>query len=186
MRPEPASAERLSLTLPAEPESLPGLRRRLGRFLHAAGASDAEQYEITLSVCEAAGNAIEHAYGPGDAEFRVELRVDGQELTADVRDDGSWREPRGAERGRGLKIIDGLMDEVEVLPEEGGTVVRMRRTLGGEGAPRDDLGGDRRRAARRPHRGAPERRGGHDQLAVRRARSSPARCPTTRSPWSST
>src|SRR5262249_38085913 len=30
VRPEPASAERLSVTLPAEPESLAGLRRRLG------------------------------------------------------------------------------------------------------------------------------------------------------------
>jgi anti-sigma regulatory factor (Ser/Thr protein kinase) len=129
VRPEPASAEQLSLTLPAQQESLPGLRRRLGRFLHAAGASDAEQYEITLSVCEAAGNAIEHAYGPADAEFRLEVRVHGQELTADVRDDGSWREPRGEERGRGLKIIDGLMDEVEVLPDDVGTVVRMRRML---------------------------------------------------------
>ena len=45
----------------------PRLRRRLGRFLHAAGASEIEAYEITLAVCEAAGNAIEHAYGPGDA-----------------------------------------------------------------------------------------------------------------------
>jgi anti-sigma regulatory factor (Ser/Thr protein kinase) len=129
VRPEPASAERLRLTLPAEPESLSGLRRRLGRFLHAAGASDAEQYEVTLAVCEAAGNAIEHAYGPADAEFSLDVRVQGQDLTADVRDEGSWREPRGEERGRGLRIIEGLMEGVEVIAEQGGTVVRMRRRL---------------------------------------------------------
>jgi PAS domain S-box-containing protein len=129
VRPEPASAVRMSVTLPAEPESLAGLRRRLGRFLHAAGVSDSEQYEITLTVCEAAGNAIEHAYGPGDADFHVEVRLEGQQLTADVRDEGRWREPRGMERGRGLQIIEGLMDDVEVLAEEGGTVVRMRRRL---------------------------------------------------------
>jgi anti-sigma regulatory factor (Ser/Thr protein kinase) len=117
------------VTLPAEPESLAGLRRRLGRFLHAAGVSDSEQYEITLTVCEAAGNAIEHAYGPGDAEFHVEVRLEGHELTADVRDEGRWREPRGVERGRGLQIIEGLMDEVDVVTEEEGTVVRMRRRL---------------------------------------------------------
>jgi anti-sigma regulatory factor (Ser/Thr protein kinase) len=129
VRPEAASAQHLSLTLPAEPGSLAGLRRRLGRFLHAAGASEAEQYEITLAISEAAGNAVEHAYGPGDADFHVEIRVDGQDVTADVSDRGSWREPRGAERGRGLRIIDGLMQDVEVLPGESGTVVRMRRTL---------------------------------------------------------
>jgi len=129
VRPEVASAEHLSLTLPAEPESLAGLRQRLGRFLHAAGASEAEQYEITLSVCEAAGNAVEHAYGPGDADFRVEIRVDGHQVTADVSDRGSWREPRGQERGRGLRIIEGLMEDVEVNSAENGTVVRMRRRL---------------------------------------------------------
>ena len=57
------------------PSRCPGLRRRLARFLHAAGADDAETYEITLTVCEAAGNAIEHAYGPGDATFDVEAQL---------------------------------------------------------------------------------------------------------------
>ncbi len=99
--------------LPAEPESLAGLRRRLGRFLHAAGAAEAEAYEITLTVCEAAGNAIEHAYGPGDADLRRRGRAStGGELVATVRDRGTWRERRGAHRGRGLKIIEGLMDDV--------------------------------------------------------------------------
>jgi PAS domain S-box-containing protein len=129
VRPEPVSAERLTLSQPAEPESLAGLRRRLGRFLHAAGVSDAEHYEITLAICEAAGNAIEHAYGPVDADFGVEVRIEAGRLTAAVTDSGSWREPRGVERGRGLQIINGLMDEVDVSTEAGGTVVRMRRHL---------------------------------------------------------
>jgi anti-sigma regulatory factor (Ser/Thr protein kinase) len=46
-----------------------------------------------------------------------------------VRDRGSWRERRGAHRGRGLKIIEGLMDDVEVTTESDGTVIRMRRRL---------------------------------------------------------
>ena len=128
VRAQPA-AERLELRLPAEPQVLVDLRRRLGRFLHAAGASEAEIYEITLTISEAAGNAIEHAYGPGDAVFEVEAGMEGGELVALVRDRGSWRERRGAHRGRGLKIIEGLMDEVEVASEEDGTVVRMRRRL---------------------------------------------------------
>jgi anti-sigma regulatory factor (Ser/Thr protein kinase) len=90
-----------------------------------------ETYEITLTICEAAGNAIEHAYGPGDATFDVEASLDSDELTATVTDRGHWRERRGAHRGRGLSIIEGLMDQVEVSSEQGGTVVRMRRRLGG-------------------------------------------------------
>jgi PAS domain S-box-containing protein len=131
VRPRPVASESIRFTLPAEPESLPGLRRRLARFLHAAGADDAETYEITLTVCEAAGNAIEHAYGPGDATFEVEARLDARDLVATVSDRGHWRERRGIHRGRGLNIIEGLMDQVEVSTEQDGTVVRMRRRLGG-------------------------------------------------------
>jgi PAS domain S-box-containing protein len=129
VRPRPVGAESIRFSLPAEPESLADLRRRLGRFLHAAGASQLEQFEITLTVSEAAGNAIEHAYGPGDATFDVEASLDAGELVATVRDRGSWRERRGTHRGRGLNIIEGLMDLVEVSTEQGGTVVRMRKRL---------------------------------------------------------
>jgi len=129
VRPLPATDAHMSLTLPAEPGSLAPLRRRLSRFLHATGASEVQQYEIALTICEAAGNAIEHAYGPGDATYEVEVRFDGGELTASVRDTGSWREKRGEHRGRGLRIIEDLMDEVAVEHDEGGTLIRMRRRI---------------------------------------------------------
>jgi PAS domain S-box-containing protein len=129
VRPLPAASERISLTLPAEPASLAGLRRRLARFLHATGATEAEQYELTLTICEAAGNAIEHAYGPGDATYQVEVTFASGELVATVRDSGSWRNKRGEHRGRGLNIIEELMDEVDVASQEDGTVVTMRRRL---------------------------------------------------------
>jgi anti-sigma regulatory factor (Ser/Thr protein kinase) len=117
------------LALPAEPEALVRLRRRLGRYLHAAGADERERYEITLTISEAAGNAIEHAYGPGDAFFDVEVDVLDGEVVACVRDRGRWRDRRDERRGRGLRIIEGLMDHVEVTTESGGTTVRMRRRL---------------------------------------------------------
>jgi len=75
-------------------------------------------------------NAIEHAYGPGDAEFELEASAVGPMVTLTVRDRGSWRERRGTERGRGLSIIEGMMDDVEVTPGPRGTSVRMRRRLG--------------------------------------------------------
>jgi PAS domain S-box-containing protein len=134
VRPLPTALTHISLTLPAEPGSLARLRRRLARFLHATGASELERYEVTLTICEAAGNAIEHAYGPGDASFEVEVDFDHGELTAMVRDTGRWREKRGEFRGRGLSIIEDLMDEVTVEREEDGTLVRMRRRLNEEQA----------------------------------------------------
>jgi anti-sigma regulatory factor (Ser/Thr protein kinase) len=129
VRPDPVDPRQLDLTLPAEPEVLAALRRRLGRFLHAAGASEEEAYEVTLTISEAAGNAIEHAYGPGDASFRVQATVEDGELVVEVRDSGRWREPRGENRGRGLRIVEGLMEQVEVVKEEQGTTIRMRKRL---------------------------------------------------------
>jgi PAS domain S-box-containing protein len=129
VRPLPVASERMSLTLPAEPGSLTGLRRRLARFLHATGASEAEQYELTLTICEAAGNAIEHAYGPGDATYEVEVTFASGELVAAVRDGGRWRDKRDDHRGRGLAIIEQLMDHVDVATRDDGTVVTMRRRL---------------------------------------------------------
>jgi PAS domain S-box-containing protein len=128
IRPQPLAGP-LALSLPAEPEALAGLRRRLGRFLQAAGATEQERYEITLTISEAAGNAIEHAYGPGDASFDVEADIQDGEIVVAVRDRGRWRERRDERRGRGLSIIEGLMDQVEVTRERGGTTVRMRRRL---------------------------------------------------------
>ncbi len=134
VRPLAAAGGPLRVRLPAEPNALVGLRRRVGRFLRAAGASAEEQFEISLTVCEAAANAIEHAYGPGAAQFEVTMDIAGGTVAVTVADDGSWRETtaRGEDsvRGRGLMIIHGLMDEVEVDRSDHGTVVRMTRRLG--------------------------------------------------------
>jgi anti-sigma regulatory factor (Ser/Thr protein kinase) len=132
VRPLPAAGKQVTVTLPAEPGSLARLRRRLNRFLHATGASELEQYEVTLTICEAAGNAIEHAYGPGDETFEVDVTFEDGVLTAKISDSGSWREKRGEHRGRGLSIIEELMDEVNVDRDDSGTHVTMSRRLAGD------------------------------------------------------
>ncbi|MBA3852225.1 MAG: ATP-binding protein, partial [Chloroflexi bacterium] len=75
------------------------------------------------------------AYGPGDAEFEFEAGVVGTLVTITIHDKGRWRERRGGERGRGLSIIEAMMDEVEVTPGPRGTSVRMRRRLGSASQP---------------------------------------------------
>jgi anti-sigma regulatory factor (Ser/Thr protein kinase) len=49
-----------------------------------------------------------------------------------VRDYGAWREPRGQNRGRGLKLMETLMDEVIVRREQSGTTVELRRVVNGD------------------------------------------------------
>jgi serine phosphatase RsbU (regulator of sigma subunit)/anti-sigma regulatory factor (Ser/Thr protein kinase) len=125
----PLPAQGFTLDLPAEPEALSSVRRSLERWLSEAGTSRRDAHAIKVACGEACANAIEHAYRPGDAAFRIEAsRVDSEVLIV-VRDFGGWREPRGTDRGRGLPLMEALMDFVQVDPSSEGTTVQLRRQL---------------------------------------------------------
>ncbi|HEX2233106.1 MAG TPA: SpoIIE family protein phosphatase [Thermoleophilaceae bacterium] len=127
----PQDLDPLDLTLPADPSTLADLRRTLRDWLDQAGASEEEVRDIVLATVEAAANAVEHAYGPGDAQFELEAHsVDG-EITITVQDHGSWRTESDPHRGRGLGVMRAAMDGVEVNSESEGTRVRLRRRLRG-------------------------------------------------------
>ena len=119
----------LEMTLPARPNVLGGLRNTLGRWLQAAGASENELFDITLSASEAAANAIEHAYGAREASFAVRCEHDGQHVTLTVRDAGRWRTTRPQGGGRGLEIMRALVDTVEINSDDAGTVVTITKRL---------------------------------------------------------
>jgi anti-sigma regulatory factor (Ser/Thr protein kinase) len=130
LRSVPLAAERMQLTLPAEPMELSSLRRALQRWLGECEASDADSYDIVLACNEACANAIEHAYGPGDASVDVDAAFSGDEIAITVRDYGRWREPRGNNRGRGLDLMQTLMDSVSIVTDpDTGTRVSMTRRL---------------------------------------------------------
>ena len=133
VRPAAGGRDRaISLTLPAEPGSLAQLRRRLARFLHATGATGgwSSTRSRSRSARRPATRSSTHT-GPGDATYEVDVSFEGGELTAVVRDTGSWRDRRGEHRGRGLSIIEDLMDDVDGrAAQDGGTLVRMRRRVG--------------------------------------------------------
>jgi anti-sigma regulatory factor (Ser/Thr protein kinase) len=90
---------------------------------------EASAYDVLVAVGEAAANAIEHAYGPSDASFRLNAAVEDGDVVIEIRDEGRWRPARGAHRGRGLGMMRELMDDVQVDSDEGGTLVRMRRRM---------------------------------------------------------
>ena len=120
--------DRLSLRLPAQPAVLTTLRSVLRRWLTGAGASEQERYELLVAAIEACSNAIRHASGPAATHFEIDAVADGHvEIT--VRDHGSWRAPKPSEGGRGLAIIEELVDEVELFRRDSGTEIRMRRRL---------------------------------------------------------
>jgi anti-sigma regulatory factor (Ser/Thr protein kinase)/putative methionine-R-sulfoxide reductase with GAF domain len=119
----------MRLRLPADPRVLAQIRQMLRRWLRSKGARAEEIAAITLACGEACANAIEHAYAPGRASFELEAIHDAGVVTLAVRDDGSWRPPRGQHRGRGLMMIEATVDEVDVRSTSDGTEILMRRRL---------------------------------------------------------
>jgi anti-sigma regulatory factor (Ser/Thr protein kinase) len=119
----------LHLTLPAQPKMLAHVRRVLRRWLINQGGDEADVAEVTIAVSEACANAIEHAYAPGPATFKLDATSTRGEITVTVRDEGRWRPPRGSNRGRGLSIMVAAMDDVQIDRTDTGTQVAMRRAL---------------------------------------------------------
>ena len=132
LAPTPVGAD-LDLVLASEARVLVGLRRTLRRWLVATGLEPDAVAELIVAVNEMAGNAIEHAYGPDDAEFEIHARHADGVVTIEIRDHGRWREPVAGNRGRGLGIAADLTDDLHVERTEGGTTVRMVRRVGGAG-----------------------------------------------------
>ncbi len=119
--------EVLELKLPADPTVLASVRRVLRRWLHQRAVPEQIAAEVTMAMNEACANAIEHAYAPRPATFRLRAEIVAGVVRITVADNGSWREPRGRDRGRGLQIIEAAMDEVHVRSEGGGTVIEMSK-----------------------------------------------------------
>ena len=124
----PVPAE-LDYELPAEPNVLAQVRRMTRRWLHQRAVPDSVVAEVTLAVNEACANAVEHAYPPGPATFLIRGTVENGTVSISITDRGTWREPRGEDRGRGLTIIRSAMDEVDVTRTREGTQVLMKRAL---------------------------------------------------------
>jgi anti-sigma regulatory factor (Ser/Thr protein kinase) len=124
---------RLALTMPADPAKLSDLRRQLRTWLEGAGyAEDAD--DVVLSVGEACGNAIEHAYGFDPHEvITIQAQIAEGRLTVTVADRRRWKrpDPDSIQRGRGLTLIGAFMDDYRI--ENGtGTTVRLRKDLSRE------------------------------------------------------
>lgn len=118
--------------LPAEPASLPELRRRVERWLRALDWPDDDREDVVLAVNEACANAIDHAYPPGEpgpVELTGRVLVDGtaRRAVVQVRDHGRWR-PAPADpgfRGHGLAVMRACLERVEIRSVGRGTTVVM-------------------------------------------------------------
>lgn len=129
---------RLRLTGSALPLQLSSVRSRVAAWAEGVGAPPEMVDDLVLATHEALANVADHAYSDradldgegGSALLDAELTTAG-EIVVLVRDHGRWRTPAADPgwRGRGLVIIRGLSDDVEIRHDESGTSVQMRWQL---------------------------------------------------------
>ncbi|WP_235998908.1 ATP-binding SpoIIE family protein phosphatase [Qaidamihabitans albus] len=122
---------RLELEFSAVPDSLSEIRAALRRWLPTVGASDDDIADLLVAVGEASANVVEHAYGPLGGTVELHLAANDREVIATVKDNGSWRPPRGQHRGRGTQLMQHLSDDVRFEHGPDGTSVQIRRHLTG-------------------------------------------------------
>jgi anti-sigma regulatory factor (Ser/Thr protein kinase)/putative methionine-R-sulfoxide reductase with GAF domain len=122
--------DELDVEVPAEAEQLATARHLIRRWVAAKGGTDDDCAAFAIGVTEACANAVEHAYGPGDATIDLSAVLTDGEAVVTVRDRGGWREPRGENRGRGIPVMNEFMDDVAIETGEGGTTVKLRRRIG--------------------------------------------------------
>jgi serine/threonine-protein kinase RsbW len=125
-------AHNLSLTVRAEPESVPATRHALSEFAVEAGADGAKVDAVRLATSEALTNAVLHAYPEEPGSVHITAALVADELWVLIADDGRGLEPRTDRPGLGLGLglISQVTDELAIVPRAGGgTEVRMRFDL---------------------------------------------------------
>jgi anti-sigma regulatory factor (Ser/Thr protein kinase) len=121
-----AGVEPLQLHLPARPRVLRSMRNAITQWMTRANIDDADASDILLAVNEAVANAIEHAYGPGDGDVRVDIERVGPEVHVRVRDSGCWRPARPVGGGLGMDLMRNLVEDVVIESTSEGTTVAFR------------------------------------------------------------
>ena len=126
-------ASPLVLTFPALATALGDVRAGMRRWVAEVGGTTTDEFNLLLAVGEATSNVVEHAYGPEGGDMTLTLARHGDVATITVSDDGRWRSPRGANRGRGGSIISAITDDMRVDRRPDGTDLTFRYRLGQEG-----------------------------------------------------
>ena len=127
-----------TMTIPADPREIPKLTDGVTQVLQEKGWPDADVMAVELALQEAVANAIRHGCG-GDASKELQCAVtcdDAGEIMITVRDPGTGFDPAKVANpldpvnilkssGRGIFLINGLMDDVQFA--DGGRELQMRK-----------------------------------------------------------
>lgn len=141
--PGEAILREVSLTLPMAPDMEIAASESAAEVAESMGLSTDKIGDVRMAVVEACINAFEHSRSPEvHLSFAVVAGADGtgERLEITIRDSGVGFDPSEVEeptieekikadrkRGWGLKIMRGLMDDVEISSGVDGTAIVMSK-----------------------------------------------------------
>jgi serine/threonine-protein kinase RsbW len=128
----------LHQSFPSQMQAISPSVDQVMRFMRNFRKADGTESEIETALREAVANAVVHGNGENprkcvyvdcrcymDGEVSVTVRDEGQGFEINTIPDPTAPENRLLPSGRGIYLMQSLMDEVSF--EEGGTVVHMRK-----------------------------------------------------------
>jgi serine/threonine-protein kinase RsbW len=124
-----------TLRLPTDAASVPVVRALCRQALTLLDADRECVADIVLAVTEACANVVLHS--SASTEFEVQVEIDDWDCTITVSDHGVGFDPSAlepgdgelAETGRGIELMRLLVDGLDFVPADGGTVVRLSKHL---------------------------------------------------------
>jgi serine phosphatase RsbU (regulator of sigma subunit)/DNA-binding response OmpR family regulator/anti-sigma regulatory factor (Ser/Thr protein kinase) len=131
VRAEAVLGENVRFTLTPDPHALAAMRRMLRRWLVEMGATPDEMGAIVMAANEAWQNAIEHGHDFAHVPVTVRFQREDDQVVVTVRDAGGRGRPPGdPDRGRGIELMRGLMDDIRLdLGSHRGGVAVLRHRL---------------------------------------------------------
>ncbi len=140
------SACKLDVTISADPNAISGVVDGVMQIAREMKCAEGNEYQVELALREALANAIVHGCN-NDSTKKVECCVactESSDVMIVVRDPGEGFSPSAvpsplatenlhSEHGRGIYLINQLMDEVSF--ERNGTEIRMRKAAAPSATP---------------------------------------------------
>ena len=127
----------LALTLPRDEQTVPVARHIVRNAMEQVGVEETCVYDVELALSEACTNVLVHS-GPGD-QYIVRLDLEDRLGVIRVIDVGHGFDSARlqakdslpeAERGRGLGLMQALVDRVDFTSRpEAGTIVTLEKVL---------------------------------------------------------
>lgn len=136
----------LQIVFPADFNYVPGVRVCISRICNEKGFNEHEVYQIETVIDELCNNAIEHGSKSDKDGITVECNIEDGDLKVSIKDTGNkqfiieevfslnkkrrelgWEDGEMYKRGRGLFIVQKMIDELFVSTGETGTSVRIHK-----------------------------------------------------------